>query len=550
MSNPYFTSVLHELEGIIEKRAATQSKLDTDGGGYGSDAAGPTGSAQTHAQKTKGGGKPAEVKPNESGPDGAAPNKVNATQRAGERVDRYNVGMGGEGGAETAPKDGPNSDAEKSDDKVATQYDDNPLSEGKSAEMANNILRGLSALVRNGSGGQTMKQAGSDQAEKVLQRLIQRELRKMAMGDMEPEELARKWPSLSEEEKKHYMEAYPELVEEAMALRNMDEGGGEAGGGDDKDYEKMSAAERAEYEYYKQAGAQAALQYVQQMMGAAQQQPQHDLQKQAALRDYEQSRLAGRQAAERDIQALIQKQAAAAYQAGQRAALSSSQQSQARQQQQQHTKSAQVPHPMNSPDPQEAYNEMLKYAKAANINPDVLHEMLTEVYQAARQDGGTPHPFGSRGHVKNAVDVAPLYPVLSGLLDEGTISSEEKEAILNYLAGVEDLSEDALLTAVKDTRRPQEVLKRILAGDVQQHQRNTHKAPSPKPSMPATQPSPAAETAEESRTVSEGGEEEEIPGSVEETAPDEHQPLITPLIVEAALRSELKRLDPERYKSL
>ena len=66
--------------------------------------------------------------------------------------------------------------------------------------------------------------------------------------------------------------------------------------------------------------------------------------------------------------------------------------------------------------------------------------------------------------------------------------------------------------------------------------------------MPATQPSPSAETAEETRTVSEGGVNDQIPGSVEEMGPNDD--ILNSMIVEAALRDTLKRIDPQKYMNL
>jgi hypothetical protein len=512
------TGILHELEGILEKRAtAAMSKNVHQDKPLEGD---PT--------DTKGEGTKSPIEQDNKSPRDHAlqedlPMKTQLDD--GQKSVAYNHGMGNSGANETKSVDGFNSgNPDKDIEKEYAKHD----SGAQTSKMANDILRGLNSLL-NGRNGVSYKSAGGQAVDRALLRLLHK-------SAMSAEEVADKWPSMSEEEKEAMRAEMPELVEKAMALMNKAEPAGDEGG--EEDYaEKMSAAQWAEYQHYKQAGAQAAVQFLGQLQ---QQDPQYQIQKEAAARDYQHSKMMGRMAAERDIASarteyLLQKQA------GYDAAM-------AAQVQPEQVKAASAYQHPASQNPQEAYEQMLKQARDAGINPDVLHSLLTDMHRQAALEGGTPRPFVDRGHVKSAVDVAPLYPVLTGLLDEGTISSEEKEAILNYLAGVEDLSEDALRTAVQDLKAPEPVLKRILAGDIQQHQRNTHKADSPEPAMPATQPSPSAESAEETRTVSEGGEHAQIPGSVEASGPNED--MLEQMIVEAALRNALKRCDPTKYRTL
>ena len=506
------TGILHELEGILEKRAeaAMSQSVYSDK------------PLEGNPKDTAGEGSPSAVAQDNKSPRDKAL-QTNAPMKTQLDDTGKSVAYSQASGSEGKKVDGFN---QNPDEEVEGEYAKSPA-DAQTSKMANEILRGLNQLL-SGRNGHSYKSAGGQSVDRALLRLLQK-------SAMSAEELADKWPSMDEAAREAIRAEMPELVAQAMQLLATDEGVEDSG--EEAEVEKMSAAQWSEYQHYKQAGAQAAVQFLQQLQ---QQDPAFQMQKAAALQDYQQSRLMGRSAAERDI-AVARHEYALSKQAGYQAALQAMSQGQTKQ------ASSAYKHPASA-NPQEAYELMLKQAHDAGINPDVLHELLTDMHRQAALGGGTPHPFVDRGHVKSAVDVAPLYPVLTGLLDEGTISSEEKEAILNYLAGVEDLSEDALRTAVQDLRDPEPVLKRILAGDIQQHQRNTHKADSPVPAMPATQPSPSAESAEETRTVSEGGKNDQIPGSVQAVGPNED--MLEHMIVEAALRNALKRCDPMKYRTL
>jgi len=512
-------NLIHELEGILHLNKSAAALA----GGHGGGSVEKGNIVDGSATATEGSGypHPRAAQGKDGDGHGVHDHGVNTTQKSDpNRAVDYNKDQPQSTPKDTATHTGGNQDA---DSQVDNQYNENEL---KSAAQANQLLAGLSALLTPAQHYQPTpaKQAGSQSAESLIQALLQREMRKSAM---DASAIAEKWDSMSPEEKAKCKEEYPEECAKAMAMKKGDGG---------SEQEKMSSFEQREYMLSKQAGEQAALQIL-----AGLQQPQVDprlaqqaaIQKQAAANDLMMSHELGRQAAERAWQEQhLAKQAGA--QAAQQAATQ---------------QAAGYSHPAHQPAPGEAYNEMLKWAHASGINPDALHGMLSDLHRQAALDGGPPHPFALRGHIdKVAVDIGPIRRILTGLLQEGIISQEEAEAIRNRVGGAEALDEPTLMKIVEDVENPREVLERLLAGDVQELQRNTHYANSPVSAMPATQPTTDAVAAEQSRTVSEGGVNERIPGSTEGSPQDVDA--ASPMIIEAACKRILRNLDPHKYGSL
>jgi len=360
------------------------------------------------------------------------------------------------------------------------------VSHQKASQKANQLLQRLSSLV-SGAPAYSVKQSGSAAAQTALQKLLRQEIMKMA------EEMAK-------EEKKEDEEKKEEDKEE-------------------KKEEKEASARR--YHLAKQAGAQAAVQFLQ-MLQAQGGVPSAEMQKQAAYQEYMMSKQAGAALAEQTIQRLM----------GQSAPTGQ-------------TKRASTPrfvHPSRKIQPDQAYAQMMKFADAAGINTEMLDHTLTALYREEK-GGGPPRPFADRGSVKTAADVAPLMPMLSGLLQEGTVSTEEKQAILDYVASAESMDFETLRRAVQDIAQPEAVLARLMAGDLPEHQRNAVRATSPEPSMPLTQASPSATQAEVLGDVSRSV----IPGSLEEhmkAGALENQ------VLEAVLKGTLRKLNPAAYGHL
>ena len=484
-----FGHVLNELEGILDRhdmeKAATAAQLDSPA------KPGKDGNVLDGNRKaTDGAGKKLSTPGGQAGsgdPADVTDHTNPQVEQTGKQTTQYNMPY----------------DNNAKDKKQHKSWNSN---EGdvaqKAAEKANNILAWLNQMVHDSS---NEKKAGEDTAEAILRKIVQEELHKRAMP---------------EGDKRDYEDDYEEGMDE-------DE---ESDEDEDEDYEegeeKMSSAEWKEYKLGKEAGARAAVEFLSKLaagqQGALAQQAgssAYSLQKQAALQDYMLSKQAGAQLAEATIQQLLASQ--------------------------QHEKSA-YDHPMNAPSPDEAYNQMLKWANDAGIDPDSLHGLLTELYKD-QQVGGTPSPFVDRDHIKSSADVGPVYPVLEGLLREGTISKAEKDAILDYLGSAESLDENVLLDATKHLSNKQAVLERMMAGDLQENQRNAHRAPSPEPAMPMTQASPGAMEAEETGSVSMS----DIPGSLEEHLKEGgSKNAAHTMLVEAALRQALKNVNPDQYGSI
>lgn len=522
--------MVSELEGVLHLNKSAAALAGGQGGGpveKGNVVDGP-------ATATEGAGypHPRSAQGKDGDGHGQLDHGVNPSQKADpDHAVNYNKNQPQSTPKDTATHSGANQNA---DSEVESEYKDNPL---KSAEQANLLLQGLQTLLAPTAPAQQAippKQAGGNAAEELLRRLVAQAMTKQAMS---AEEIASKWDSMSDEEKAKCREEYPEACAKAMEMKSGGQGGGGEGGGDT---EKMSAAEWQQYHLSKLAGERAAMQLL-----AGLQQPQQQIdpvlahqlaiQKQAAMNDLALSNQLGRQAAERAWQ-----EQELAKQAGAQAA-----QVAARQLQQNG-----FVHPAHQPGPDESYQEMMKWASAAGFNPQTIHEILSGLHkQAQLQQGGTPYPFRCRGQInKVAVDLGPIRRILDGLLQEGTISQDEAEAIRNRVGAAEELDERTLMRIVEDVENPQQVLERLLAGDVQEFQRNTHYAESPTSAMPATQPTTDAVSAEKSRTVSEGGENDRIPGSTEDLPQDVAG--AGSMVIEAACRRMLRNLNPDKYGSL
>lgn len=514
-------TLVKDLDGILHiKRAAAQLE-----GGQGGGAVEKGNVVDGSATATQGAGySPPRADQGKDGDGQGLDQGVSPTQKSDpNRSVAYNKDQPSNQGQgnETKTVTGGNQNA---DSEVEGSYSENPL---KAAAQANALLKGLEALLKGASAPAKpapapvkaptpqAKAAGRNSAEQLLARLVQNAMQKKAM---DASEIAAKWDSMSAEEKAKCEADYPE---ECAKAKEMMKGKGDA------PTEKMSAIERRTYELNKLAGQQTALQLLQQLQGGAGQMTPAQMQQKQAELDYMASHQLGQQAADRAWAEQQAKQAAA----------------------QAPAQTLPYQHPLMAPqvDPAVAYNEMLKMAQLAGINPNGLHDLLAQVAQS-QKTGGPPVPFVDRGHInKQAVDIGPIRRILTGLLDEQVISQEEADAIRNRVGAAENLDERTLMSLVQGVGNPQAVLERLLAGDVQELQRNTQYAPAPTSAMPATQPTIPATTAEKDRTVSQGGAMPTIPGSTESMPPG-----VSPegMVIEAACRKILSQLDPAKYGGL
>jgi hypothetical protein len=239
---------------------------------------------------------------------------------------------------------------------------------------------------------------------------------------------------------------------------------------EDIDLEKMSADQKYQYEMYKQAGAQACMELFEEL---AAQNPSYvqgmqtgqELTKQASYQagvDFAklltQSKQAGYEAAKQEIFQALEQEKRANLQLRQQKSL------------------------MHETVKQ-ALNELVKESED-QLRAEKTQRALSVLEQIA--DGGTPRPFAC----KAAADIAQVHPVLTGLLNDGTITDEEKQAIIEYLAAAETLDERSISNSVEGVSNAPIVQERIMRNVLQQ---NDSPVLAPEPAMPVSQESPSAE---------------------------------------------------------
>jgi hypothetical protein len=86
--------------------------------------------------------------------------------------------------------------------------------------------------------------------------------------------------------------------------------------------------------------------------------------------------------------------------------------------------------------------------------------------------------------VKEAADLLSVRPILGSLLAKKEISVDEKDALMDFLAGVEEIDEAAILEAGNKSSNKETVIKAL--SDVLQ--RNDYKPPELHPRQPDSSP--------------------------------------------------------------